>query len=45
MAGHMGVKSRKAKNLEIVSFDSKNSLVFLKGCIPGRSGSEVVLEV
>ena len=39
MAGHMGDKLRTMLNLEIVKSDLENSLIYLKGSIPGSKNS------
>lgn len=39
MAGHMGAKRVTVKNLEIVKIDKKNSLLAIKGALPGRRGT------
>ena len=44
MAGHMGNKNRSMQNLEIVKTDLDNSLIYLKGSIPGSKNSEVLLK-
>ena len=43
MAGHMGDKLRTMLNLEIVKSDLENSLLYLKGSIPGSKNSTVLL--
>jgi large subunit ribosomal protein L3 len=43
MAGHMGDKFRTMLNLEIVKSDLENSLIYLKGSIPGCKNSTVLL--
>ena len=43
MAGHMGDKVRTMLNLEIVKSDLENSLIYLKGSIPGSKNTEVFL--
>ena len=43
MAGHMGDKLRSMLNLEIVKSDLENSLLYLKGSIPGSKNSTVFL--
>ena len=43
MAGHMGDKSRTMLNLEIIKSDIENSLLYLKGSIPGSKNSTVYL--
>jgi len=43
MAGHMGDKLRTMLNLEVVKSDLENSLLYLKGSIPGSKNSTVML--
>jgi len=43
MAGHMGAKYRTILNLEIIKSDLENSLLYLKGSIPGSKNSVVLL--
>ena len=43
MAGHMGAKYRTMLNLEIIKSDLENSLLYLKGSIPGSKNSVVLL--
>ena len=43
MAGHMGDKLRTILNLEIIRSDLDNSLIYLKGSIPGSKNSTVLL--
>ena len=43
MAGHMGDKFRTILNLEIIKSDIENSLLYLKGSIPGSKNSQVFL--
>ena len=44
MAGHMGDKLRTMLNLEIVKSDIENSLLYLKGSIPGSKNSEILVK-
>ncbi len=44
MAGHMGDKYRTMLNLEIVKSDIENSLIYLKGSIPGSKNSTIFLK-
>ena len=44
MAGHMGDKIRTIQNLEIIKSDLENSLIFLKGSIPGSKNSTVLIK-
>ena len=43
MAGHMGYKIRTIQNIEIIKSDLENSLLYLKGSIPGSKNSEVTV--
>jgi large subunit ribosomal protein L3 len=43
MAGHMGDKYRTMLNLEVIKSDLENSLIYLKGSIPGAKNSTVLL--
>ena len=43
MAGHMGDKIRTMLNLEVIKSDLENSLIYLKGSIPGSKNSTVLL--
>ena len=43
MAGHMGDKSRTMLNLEVIKSDMENSLIYIKGSIPGAKNSTVFL--
>ena len=44
MAGHMGDKIRTMQNLEIIKSDIDNSLLFVKGSIPGSKNCEVMVK-
>ena len=44
MAGHMGDKFRTILNLEIIKSDIENSLLYLKGSIPGSKNTEVLVK-
>ena len=44
MSGHMGDEQKTVQNLEIASIDSNNSLLLIKGPIPGPTGSNVILK-
>jgi len=44
MAGHMGDKYRTVQNLEIVKSDLENSLIFVKGSVPGSKNSIVLIQ-
>ena len=41
MAGQLGNKKVTVKNLQIVSINTENDLLILKGAVPGKSGSLV----
>tara|TARA_Y100001970_G_scaffold254761_1_gene330849 strand:- start:1740 stop:2519 length:780 start_codon:yes stop_codon:yes gene_type:complete len=43
MAGHMGAKFRTILNLEVVKSDPENSLLYIKGSIPGSKNTIVFL--
>ena len=43
MAGHMGAKFRTILNLEVIKSDLENSLIYIKGSIPGAKNSLVFL--
>ncbi len=43
MAGHMGNVQVSTKNLEIVALDRKNSLLTIKGAVPGFVGAMVTI--
>jgi len=44
MAGHMGNKPRTMQNLEIIKSDLENSLIFVKGSVPGSKNSVVLIK-
>ena len=44
MAGHMGDKNRTIQNIEIIRTDKDNSLIYLKGSIPGSKNTEVIVK-
>jgi len=43
MAGHMGSKFRTILNLEVIRSDIENSLIYIKGSIPGSKNSLIYL--
>lgn len=43
MAGHMGSVRQTTQNLELVKIDSENSLLLIKGALPGAKGSTVIV--
>ena len=44
MAGHMGDKFRTMLNLEVIKSDLENSLIYLKGSIPGSKNTEILVK-
>ena len=44
MAGHMGDKIRTIQNLEVIKSDNENSLLYIKGSIPGSKNTEVMVK-
>ena len=44
MAGRMGGDKITVKNLEVVEVDKENNLIALKGAIPGRKGTLVMIK-
>ncbi len=44
MAGHMGSKIRTMQNLEIIKSDIDNSLLFVKGSVPGSKNCQILVK-
>jgi len=44
MAGHMGDKKRTIQNLEIIKSDLENSLMYVKGSVPGSKNTMVLIQ-
>jgi len=44
MAGRMGGDRITVKNLEVVEVDKENNLIAIKGAIPGRRGTLVMIK-
>ena len=44
MAGHMGAKTVTKQNLKIIEIDEKNKLLIIKGSIPGKRNSVVLIK-
>ena len=44
MAGRMGGDRVTVKNLEIAEIDKENNLIALKGAVPGRKGTLVMIK-
>lgn len=45
MAGHMGNVNVSVKNLKVVTIDKENSLIAVKGAVPGHKGGDVVVKI
>ena len=43
MPGRLGVEKRTITGLEIIDLDTKENLIVIKGCIPGKSGNLVTI--
>lgn len=43
MSGHMGAERVTTKNLEVVRVDQENSLLLIKGAVPGAKTSTVIV--
>lgn len=41
MAGHMGSETATVRNLEVIAVDKKESILIVKGGVPGHIGSEL----
>ena len=39
MSGRLGVDKRTVSGLEIIDIDTKENLIVIKGCIPGKAGN------
>jgi large subunit ribosomal protein L3 len=44
MAGHMGHRKIKARNLEVIQADPDNNLLLVKGAVPGATGGLLIIE-
>jgi len=44
MSGHMGDVKKTVQNLKITSIDAENSLLLIKGPVPGSTGSNIILK-
>ncbi|MCH5185282.1 MAG: 50S ribosomal protein L3 [Oscillospiraceae bacterium] len=44
LPGHMGVNRVTVQNLEVVKVDAENSLILLKGAVPGNKGGLVMIK-
>ena len=45
MAGHLGVDNMTIKNLEIEFIDNQNSVIAVKGSVPGKNGSDLIVKL
>lgn len=45
MAGHLGVDNVTVKNITVEHLDIQNSIVGVRGCVPGKNGSEVIIKI
>jgi large subunit ribosomal protein L3 len=45
MAGHLGVDNVTIKNLEIEFIDNQNSVIAVKGSVPGKNGSDLIVKL
>jgi large subunit ribosomal protein L3 len=45
MSGHLGMERRTVQGLEIIDIDTKENLIVIKGCIPGKSGNLLTVTV
>jgi large subunit ribosomal protein L3 len=43
MAGHMGDERKTLKNLRVVSVDTENNLLMIRGAVPGPNGAYVLI--
>jgi large subunit ribosomal protein L3 len=44
MAGHMGNERKTFKNLRVVSVDTENNLLMIRGALPGPNGAYVLIK-
>ena len=44
MAGHMGAKKVTKQNLKIINVDQKNKLISIKGSVPGKKNTVVLIK-
>ncbi len=45
MAGHMGVDKITVKNLQVLVIDKEQSVLGIKGAIPGNTGGDVIVKI
>ena len=44
MSGHMGNVQKTVQNLKIVELDVENSIIYIKGAVPGFNGSDLKIK-
>jgi large subunit ribosomal protein L3 len=44
MAGHMGATQVTIQNLKVVEIDEENSLLIIKGSVPGKKNSIIFIK-
>ena len=44
MAGHMGAKKVTIQNLKVVDVDKENHLLIIKGSVPGKKNSTIIIK-
>ena len=44
MAGHMGSKKVTIQNLRVVEVDEINNLLVIKGSVPGKKNSTIIIK-
>ena len=44
MAGHMGNRRVKARNLEVIQVDAESNLLWVKGAVPGATSGLLIIE-
>ena len=44
MAGHLGDSKITIQNLEILKIDQENELIFIRGAVPGKKGSLLIIK-
>ena len=44
MAGHMGAKKVTVQNLKVVDVDIENNLLIIKGSVPGKKNSTIIIK-
>jgi large subunit ribosomal protein L3 len=44
MAGHMGATKVTIQNLKVVEVDIENNLLIIKGSVPGKKNSTIIIK-